>query len=580
MVSEGGFRLVAKATSIAFEYQRLFRKDVFIDYNCFRRWGHNELDDPTFTNPLLYRMIHARPSIPDLYAEKLKADNVLSEDDVSSICKEYSQYLQSEFDAVKSYQPEASYYQEQWSKMGPAPHAVETWDTGVDTGLLKMVGLKSVTVPDDFNIHPHLAKTHVKNRLTKISEEKDLDWATAEALAFGSLLMEGHHVRLSGEDVGRGTFSHRHAALVDQQTERVVVPLNHVHEEQKGRLEVATSILSEEAVLGFEYGMAYDNPDSLCIWEAQFGDFYNGAQIIVDTYIASGEAKWVRSNGLVLLLPHGYDGAGPEHSSCRLERFLQLSDSREAAPDCERVCLHVAHPTTPAQYFHVLRRQAITCLGAGPEHSSCRLERFLQLSDSREAAPDCERVCLHVVHPTTPAQYFHVLRRQMARNYRKPLVVVAPKVLLRLADAVSPLSDFAPGTYFKTVIGDTTADPLKVKRVILVSGKHYYELHKERVKGKVEDVAIIRVESLAPFPLGALQAELDKYTNARKFIWSQEEHRNMGAWSFVKTRFENLLGRRIIYSGRAESAAPAVGTGFLHRKEVEHIVKDPLYNLK
>ncbi|KAG7309744.1 hypothetical protein JYU34_004243 [Plutella xylostella] len=412
--------LVAKATSIAFEYQRLFRKDVFIDYNCFRRWGHNELDDPTFTNPLLYRMIHARPSIPDLYAEKLKAENVLSEDDVSNICKEYSQYLQSEFDAVKSYQPEASYYHEQWSKMGPAPHAVETWDTGVDTGLLKMVGLKSVTVPDDFNIHPHLAKTHVKNRLTKISEEKDLDWATAEALAF---------------------------------------------------------------------------------------------------------AKWVRSNGLVLLLPHGYDGAGPEHSSCRLERFLQLSDSREAAPDCERVCLHV-------------------------------------------------------VHPTTPAQYFHVLRRQMARNYRKPLVVVAPKVLLRLADAVSPLSDFAPGTYFKTVIGDTTADPIKVKRVILVSGKHYYELHKERVKGKVEDVAIIRVESLAPFPLSALQAELDKYTNARKFIWSQEEHRNMGAWSFVKTRFENLLGRRIIYSGRAESAAPAVGTGFLHRKEVEHIVKDPLYNLK
>ncbi|XP_013188189.2 probable 2-oxoglutarate dehydrogenase E1 component DHKTD1 homolog, mitochondrial [Amyelois transitella] len=517
--------LVVKATNIAFEYQRQFRKDVFIDYNCYRRWGHNELDDPTFTNPLMYKLIHSRKSIPDLYAERLVSEGVLSPEQVSRITEEYTKYLQSQFEAVPSYKPEVSYFQDQWSKMGPAPRSVETWDTGVDTGLLKVVGQASVSFPGDFNIHPHLDKTHVKNRLTRLNEEKQLDWATAEALAFGSLLMEGRHVRLSGEDVGRGTFSHRHAMLVDQQNESIYIPLNHIHEDQKGFLEVANSILSEEAVLGFEYGMAYDCPDNLVVWEAQFGDFYNGAQIIVDTYIASGEAKWVRSNGLVMLLPHGYDGAASEHSSCRLERFLQLTDSKETVPDSEDVCMHVANPTTPAQYFHLLRRQVV-------------------------------------------------------RNYRKPLIVVAPKLLLRLADAVSPLSDFGPRTHFLPVIGDKTADPLNVKRVILVSGKHYYELHKERVRAKIDDVAIIRVESLAPFPLQGLQEELNKYSNARKFIWSQEEHRNMGAWSFIKPRFENLLGRKLVYAGRAEAATPAVGTSVLHRAEVEHILKEPLYNIK
>ncbi|KAH9636118.1 hypothetical protein HF086_008418 [Spodoptera exigua] len=411
---------------------------------------------------------------------------------------------------VNADHPEVSYYQEQWAGFQAAPNAVETWDTGVDTGLLQMVGHASVAYPDDFNIHPHLAKTHVRNRLSKLAEGKDIDWATAEALAFGSLLMEGRHVRLSGEDVGRGTFSHRHVMLVDQNTEAIHIPLNHIHEKQKGFLEVANSILSEEAVLAFEYGMAFDSPDNLCIWEAQFGDFYNGAQIIVDTFIASGESKWVRSNGLVMLLPHGYDGAASEHSSCRLERFLQQTDSKESTPDSENVCLHVANATTPAQYFHLLRRQ----------------------------------------------------------------------ILLRLADAVSNISDFAPGTHFKNVIGDPLADPLKVKRVILVSGKHYYELHKERLRANVDDVAIIRVEGLAPFPLHELQIELQKFKNARKFIWSQEEHRNMGAWSFIKPRFENLLGRKLLYSGRAEGATPAVGAAVLHRAEVEHIIKEPLHTMK
>ncbi|KAJ8724298.1 hypothetical protein PYW08_015772 [Mythimna loreyi] len=517
--------LVVKATNIAFEYQRKFRKDVFIDYNCFRKWGHNEVDDPTFTNPLLYKTIHSRKSIPDVYAAKLVSEGVIKEEEVKNILASYTSYLQKQYEAIPTYKPEVTYYQEQWAGMQAAPNAVETWDTGVDTGLLKVVGNASVSIPDGFNVHPHLAKTHVRNRLAKLTEGKDIDWATAEALAFGSLLMEGRHVRLSGEDVGRGTFSHRHVMLVDQETEAIHIPLNHIHEKQKGFLEVANSILSEEAVLGFEYGMAYDSPDNLCLWEAQFGDFYNGAQIIVDAFIASGESKWVRSNGLVMLLPHGYDGAASEHSSCRMERFLQLTDSKEAAPDSENVCLHVANPTTPAQYFHLLRRQ-------------------------------------------------------VARNYRKPLVVVAPKVLLRLGDAVSQLSEFAPGTYFKNVIGDTLVDPLKVKRVILVCGKHYYELHKERVRAKLDDVAIVRVEALAPFPLHDLQTELARFKNARKFIWSQEEHRNMGAWSFVKLRFENLLGRKLIYAGRAEAPTPAVGAAVLHRAEVEHILKEPLYNIK
>ncbi|XP_047517650.1 probable 2-oxoglutarate dehydrogenase E1 component DHKTD1 homolog, mitochondrial isoform X1 [Pieris napi] len=517
--------LVARATNIAFEYQRKFRKDVFIDYNCYRRWGHNEVDDPTFTNPLIYKLIHSRKSIPDVYTDKLISEGVVSEEEVKVINSDYHKFLQSQYEIAHSYQPEVTYYQEQWSGMGAAPKAVEVWDTGVNTELLKTVAKASVSLPSEFNIHPQLAKTHVKNRLSKITQEKDVDWSTAEAMAFGSLLMEGRHVRLSGEDVGRGTFSHRHVMLVDQNTETIHIPLNHIDDQQKGFLEVANSILSEEAVLAFEYGMAYDNPENLYIWEAQFGDFYNGAQIIVDAFIASGESKWVRSNGLVMLLPHGYDGAASEHSSCRIERFLQMTDSSETSPDSEAVCMHV-------------------------------------------------------VNPTTPAQYFHLLRRQVVRNYRKPLVVVAPKILLRSSDAVSPLSDLAPGTFFKPVIGDSIADPLRVRRVILVSGKHYYELHKERVKNKIDDVAIIRVESLCPFPVHVLQTELDRYSNARKFIWSQEEHRNMGAWTFIKPRFENMLGRKIIYSGRSVAATPAVGTSVLHRVEVEHILREPLYDLK
>lgn len=334
-------------------------------------------------------------------------------------------------------------------------------------------------------IHPHLLKTHVTARRKRLADGVRIDWATAEAMAFGSLMYQGHNVRLSGEDVGRGTFSHRHAMLVDRRMNEMFVPLNtlrNVDGTPCGRLEVANSILSEEAVLSFEYGMAIDDPGNLIVWEAQFGDFFNGAQIIIDAFVASAEseywkldmvdvgvtdsflcspAKWMYANGLVMLLPHGYDGAASEHSSCRIERFLQLTDSKESLPDGDDVNLQV-------------------------------------------------------INPSTPAQYFHALRRQMVRNFRKPLVVVAPKILLRLSEATSTHADMAVGTHFRPVLGDGTAVADRVKRVILCSGKHYYALNAERIERgrEAEDVAIVRVESLCPFPVGEINAELSRYRNA------------------------------------------------------------------
>ncbi|XP_077286387.1 putative 2-oxoadipate dehydrogenase complex component E1 homolog [Arctopsyche grandis] len=512
--------LVLKATRIAFEYQRQFRKDIFIDFNCFRRWGHNEMDDPTFTNPLLYKIIQNRKSVPDLYAEKLVAEGVLTGADVKTIISEHMNWLTDELKSLDKYEPDLTYFQKQWSKIVQAPSAIEIWDTGYDVEQLKLIGEKSVQYPSDFVIHPHLLKNHVNARLSKVSNGANLDWATAEALAIGSLLLQGHHVRISGEDVGRGTFSNRHAMLVDQETNDIFIPLNGIKEDQEGLFEVANSILSEEAVLGYEYGMAIDQPNNLYIWESQFGDFFNGAQIIFDTYIASGETKWMKSNGLVVLLPHGYDGAGAEHSSSRMERFLQLTDSKENAPDGDDINMQI-------------------------------------------------------VNPTTPAQYFHLLRRQLVRNYRKPLIIISPKTLLRLSEATSTLKDMAPGTHFLPVIGDDSVNASKVSKVIFVSGKHYYALVKERSDKKIQDVAIIRLESLCPFPLVNIQQELAKYKNARTFIWSQEEHRNMGAWTFVKPRFENLAGRKLTYCGRDTAACPAVGVGSRHREEAVAVVEEP-----
>ncbi|XP_064535952.1 probable 2-oxoglutarate dehydrogenase E1 component DHKTD1 homolog, mitochondrial [Drosophila montana] len=512
---------LALITNLAFRYQREFHKDIFIDLNCYRRWGHNELDDPTFTNPLVYQIVHQRQSVPDLYAAELARQGVLSAEQSSQLREKYIAYLNEELALAPTYQPPASYFEQQWAGLKLAPgNELTYWDTGLDYGLLHWIGQQSAAYPADFNIHPHLLKTFVQGRLKKLEAGAKIDWATAEALAIGSLMYQGHNVRISGEDVGRGTFSHRHAMLVDQQTNEMYVPLNHMEGGKGGKLELAHSILSEEAVLGFEYGMAIDNPQNLIIWEAQFGDFANGAQIMIDAFIVSGESKWMESNALVMLLPHGYDGAASEHSSCRIERYLQLSDSKETAPD----------------------------------------------GDS---------VNVHVVNPTTPAQYYHVLRRQLARNFRKPLVVVAPKTLLRLPAATSTHEDFQPGTLFHNVLGDSTVQPEEVRKVIICSGKHYYNLVEERAKRQVQDTAIVRLESLCPFPVQELQAQLAQYGEVQSFVWSQEEHRNMGAWTFVRPRFENLIGKQLHYCGRCEAPTPATGIGKVHKREVDEIVAAP-----
>jgi probable 2-oxoglutarate dehydrogenase E1 component DHKTD1 len=512
--------MVVKATRIACEYQRKFRKDVFVDLNCYRQWGHNELDDPTLTNPGIYNIIQATRTVPDMYADLLVNEGVMSKEEVGETVAEYSEWLNGILKSMDTYVPQETFLQKHWSGIQQAEAAVTGWDTGTHLDILRYVGEKSVAYPQGFNIHPHLLKTHITARLNKMSTGNTIDWATAEALAMGSLLYQGYNVRISGQDVGRGTFSHRHVMLVDQKTNEMYIPLNSLIDGQRAYLEVANSILSEEAVLAFEYGMSIENPYNLVIWEAQFGDFFNGAQIPIDTYIASGETKWMMCSGLTMLLPHGYDGAGPEHSSCRLERFLQLSDSNESKPDGDDVNINIANPTTPAQYFHLLRKQVI-------------------------------------------------------QNYRKPLILVTPKTLLRSPEATSSLIDMGPQTTFMPVIGDHVKADGNIQRVIFVSGKHYYTLDKKRKALDAKDVALVRLEGLSPFPTLSLQQEVAKYRNAKIFVWSQEEHQNMGAWNYVRPRFENLIGRRLKYAGRGPLATPAVGIGQMHQKEAELVTIQP-----
>ncbi|XP_041469251.1 probable 2-oxoglutarate dehydrogenase E1 component DHKTD1, mitochondrial [Lytechinus variegatus] len=510
---------VLSACRLAVSYRHKFRKDVVVDFLCFRRWGHNELDDPSFTQPIMYDNIRSRLSIPDTYIQKAAEEGSISKEEidknVSEKIQEWNRCLK-EADSSPAHAYE-SIRQGQWSSCDPPPSHIALWDTGVETDLLKFIGGKSVEIPNDFGIHPHLKKIFVDARLKKLEEGSSIDWATAESLAFGSLLLQGFNVRLSGQDVGRGTFSHRHAMLVDQDNDSIHIPLNHIDQSQRGFFEVANSPLSEEAVLGFEYGMSIETPNLMVIWEAQFGDFFNAAQTIIDTYIFPGELKWLLQSSLVMLLPHGFDGAGPEHSSCRLERFLQACDSSD-----ERV--------------------------------------------------DGDNVNVQIANPTTPAQYFHLLRRQMVRNYRKPLIMASPKILLRLPAATSDLSEMGPGTSFRPVIDDKTTDPKSIQKIIICCGKHYYALQKERESRQAHHIAIVRVESLCPFPADVLQSVLSRYTNAKEYVWSQEEHKNMGAWSFVAPRFENLVGYKLAYAGRDVLGVPAVGTATLHQEEVRQIM--------
>uniref|UniRef100_A0AAX7VBI9 2-oxoadipate dehydrogenase complex component E1 n=1 Tax=Astatotilapia calliptera TaxID=8154 RepID=A0AAX7VBI9_ASTCA len=504
---------VLRAARLAVDYQRHFRKDVILDLICYRQWGHNELDEPFFTNPAMYKIIRSRKSIPDAYSDQLISEGLMTEVERDEIKTKYYSMLNDKLSNMTLYSPPPTNLQGRWGDLVEPQARVTTWDTGVPIPLLQFVGVKSVDIPEQIQLHSHLGKTHVQARLQKLEEGTKLDWSTAEALAFGSLLCQGFNIRISGQDVGRGTFSQRHAMVVCQDTNDMYIPLNHISPEQTGFLEVCNSPLSEEAVLGFEYGMSIAQPKLLPIWEAQFGDFFNGAQIVFDTFISGGEAKWLLQCGMVILLPHGYDGAGPEHSSCRMERFLQMCDSKEEGVDGDTVNMSV-------------------------------------------------------VNPTTSAQYFHLLRRQMVRNFRKPLVVVGPKTLLRFSGAVSSLTEMAPGTSFRPVLGDTS-----VSKVVLCSGKHYYALLKQRETSAAnQNTALIRVEELCPFPLDALQQELKKYPKAKEFIWSQEEPQNMGPWSFVAPRFEKQLACKLRLVSRPALPAPAVGIGTLHHQQQEAIL--------
>ncbi|XP_071963051.1 2-oxoadipate dehydrogenase complex component E1-like [Antedon mediterranea] len=510
---------VVKALRLAMSYRQTFGKDVFVDLICFRRWGHNELDDPSFTNPGLYSIIGSKPSVPDSYVQKLSEEGILDKETISKEVSTYYEALNYSLKEADTHEPKQFHLQAHWKDLVDAPSHISTWDTGVDQELLRFIAAKSVQVPEDFKVHSTLLKSHIGSRLKKLEEGAGVDWATSEAMAIGSLMTQGFNVRLCGQDVGRGTFSHRHAMLVDQNTDQLHVPLNCIYSDQKHFLEVANSPLSEEAVLAFEYGMSIENPQSLIVWEAQFGDFYNGAQIMIDTYVTSGEVKWLLQSGLVMMLPHGYDGAGPEHSSCHMERFLQSCDSKEDGIDGDNVNIQLAHPTTPAQYFHLLRRQ-------------------------------------------------------MIRNFRKPLIIASPKVLLRLPAATSSLSEMAPGTSFQPVIGDQQADPNKVDKVIVCCGKHYYTLVNERQRLQADNIAIVRIEQLCPFPAEEIQLNLSKFKIAKKFVWSQEEHQNMGAWFFVAPRFANLVGCNLTYAGRQNLGTPAVGVGQIHQAEVKMIMEN------
>jgi 2-oxoglutarate dehydrogenase E1 component len=518
---------VVHAARIATEFRQLFHKDVVIDMICYRRFGHNESDEPAFTQPLMYRVIKDHPSTLTLYSSKLVSEGTLSEADLAAMQAGFVQRLDEEFNASKSHLPNrADWLDGRWAGMATAPkNSDRRGTTGVAFDMLKKVGEALVTAPQSFHLHKTIVRL-LEAKAKMFESGEGFDWATAEALAFGTLLDEGMDVRLSGQDSSRGTFSQRHAALVDQESEERYLPLNHIRDGQ-GYFEVIDTLLSEEAVLGFEYGYTTADPKSLVLWEAQFGDFANGAQVVVDQFIASGEMKWLRMSGLVMLLPHGYEGQGPEHSSARLERYLQL------------------------------------------------------------CAQDNMQVCV----PTTPANYFHLLRRQMHRPFRKPLIVLTPKSLLRHKKCISFLSDMGPSNSFHRVLRDqaevvpgATAVTLvpddKIERVVLCSGKVYFDLMEEREKRGESRIQILRLEQLYPFPENVLAQELNRFPKA-DLVWCQEEPKNQGAWNFVGPRIAETvakLGGKAIprYVGRPEYASTAAGLMKQHLAELAAFLNDAL----
>jgi 2-oxoglutarate dehydrogenase E1 component len=510
---------VTFACKLAIEYRQQFNRDIVIDMWCYRRFGHNEGDEPSFTQPLMYKEIRKHAPISEIYGARLEQQGVIGKGWVDGEIAAFTALLEGEFEAANSYLPnKADWFEGAWSGLGRPDEAIterRNVATGCAEALVREIGAVLTNIPADVAVHKTLVRI-IDAKREMFESGEGIDWATAEALAFGTLLREGHPVRLSGQDSGRGTFSQRHSVWVDQNNGAKYIPLTRVG---PARFEVRDSPLSEFGVLGFEYGWSIADPQTLVLWEAQFGDFVNGAQVIIDQFIAAGEAKWLRASGLVLLLPHGYEGQGPEHSSARPERFLQL----------------------------------------------------------------CADDNMQVVNCTTPANYFHVLRRQMNRDFRKPLVIMTPKSLLRHKQAVSSLADFTGDSHFRRIVSDPAAPADKdVKRLVLCTGKLAYELIEARDKAGDADISIVRIEQLYPFPGEALLARLQRMTNLQELVWAQEEPKNQGYWTHVEPRIERRLGeaglkpKRPIYAGREPAASPATGLAKRHAAEQAALIADAL----
>jgi 2-oxoglutarate dehydrogenase E1 component len=519
---------VVYVAKVATEYRQRFGKPVVIDMFCYRRFGHNEGDEPSFTQPLMYSKIRSHATTLDIYSKRLVNEGLVSDADIDKMKADWRATLEKEFEAGQDFRPnKTDWLDGVWKDLKRADiEGPRRGETGVNMAELAGIGQKLTHVPQGFSVHKTV-KRFMDNRLAAIESGEGIDWATGEALAFATLLKDGYPVRLSGQDVERGTFSQRHSVLNDQEKDNeTYTPLNNIAEEQ-ARYEVINSMLSEEAVLGFEYGYSLAEPSTLTLWEAQFGDFANGAQVVVDQFISSGERKWFRMSGLVMLLPHGYEGQGPEHSSARLERYLQ----------------------------------------------------------------SCAEDNMQVANCTTPANYFHILRRQMKRDFRKPLILMTPKSLLRHKKAVSGLAEFGPDSTFHRLLWDDAEAPgvpktsiklaadAEIRRVVLCTGKVYYDLLEEREKRGINDVYLLRLEQLYPFPAKALLDELNRFPNA-EVVWCQEEPKNMGAWAFIQPYVDWVLeqmgrpGDRPRYVGRAASAATATGLMRKHLQELQAFLEE------
>ncbi|MDC2986710.1 2-oxoglutarate dehydrogenase E1 component [Candidatus Pelagibacter bacterium] len=514
---------VVHCAKIATEYRQKFNRDVVIDMVCYRRFGHNEGDEPSFTQPIMYKKIRSHPTTLTIYGKKLSNEGLTSHTALQDEKTKFKNYLEQEFESSKNYKSELKWFDGAWSRFKPGLGKDKRGVSGVEKNKLLEIGKKISLIPKDFSAHKTLKKIF-DLRMNALKEGKAIDWSTAETLAFGTLLTEGFSVRLSGQDSGRGTFSQRHAVLRNQDNHERYIPLNNISKGQKN-FEIIDSLLSELAVLGFEFGYSLSEPETLVLWEAQFGDFANGAQIIIDQFISSGESKWGRASGLVMLLPHGYEGQGPEHSSARLERFLQL------------------------------------CAGEN----------------------------IQVVNCTTPSNYFHVLRRQMHREFRKPLIIMTPKSLLRHKKCVSDISEFSKKSTFHRVLEDDAYSEIKnllalkkrddqIKKVVMCSGKIYYDLIEAREKIKNDKVTFVRLEQLYPFPAKTLANVLKRYTKAN-FIWCQEEPKNMGAWNTVRNYIDRTLeminfgDKSVKYVGRKAASSTATGNLNKHLAQQKEILE-------